>query len=113
MGYHSDRGKMCIRVFGLNERDQLITARKTAKERAMFLLSNFRKTFKNLGDPGQSSQEVWKKIISYLDELIMIWEGGEPYTMAARDVLKSQKFSLEWLYQKRQEFQNILSNEQL
>lgn len=111
MGHHSDRGEMCIRVFGLNDRDQLIAARKTATERAMFLLDNFRKTFKNLGDPGQSSQEVWKKIISYLDELIMIWEGREPYTMAAREVLKSQKFSLEWLYQKRQEFQNILSKE--
>jgi hypothetical protein len=110
MGFHSDRGKMCIHIFGLNSREQLTTARKTIQESVEFKIINFQRTFAKLvaGDK-VDTVAVYKNLIFCCDQLISIWQGEEAYTMSARVMLKEKNFSLKWLSQKRQEFQVILS----
>jgi hypothetical protein len=110
MGFRSDRGKMCINIFGLNSREQLTTARRTTQESVNFKITNLQKTFMKLvaGD-GIDSAAVYKNLISCCDQLISIWHGEEAYTMSAQTILREKKFSLEWLYQKRQDFQELLS----
>ena len=109
MGFKSDRGDMCIKIFGLNVRDQLVTDRKTAQRSAKSLLSDLRDAAMQRVDPTQNELDVLNKLVIILNELIGIWNGQEPYTMAATAVLRNKGFSREWFEQKRQEYQELLS----
>ncbi len=68
----TERGRMCIEIFGLNQRDQLIEERRRATREAILLLQQLAK-----GDDPKIFEEV-KSIV----------QGKRSYTMASLSVLK-------------------------
>ena len=109
MGAKSDRGTMCIKIFGLNVRDQLVMDRKTAQRNVKSLLADLRDAAMQRVDPTQNELDVLSKLVMILNELIGIWNGQEPYTMSATAVLREKGFSLEWFEKKRKEYQEVIS----
>jgi len=105
----SDRGKMCIKIFGLNERDQLITTRKHIRNHVEFLIVQMEKSLSRLADPQKSRQEALAEIISFCDKLVNIWEGKEACTTTALKTLKEKGFSLEWLKENKKLFEELLA----
>ncbi|MEM9217657.1 MAG: hypothetical protein AAGD25_25365 [Cyanobacteria bacterium P01_F01_bin.150] len=90
-------------------RTQLVDARKDKCEAVKYRIVKFQNLFKDLSEPEKPKKETWKNLLSCIDDFIDLWHGQEAYTMAARDTLRQEKYSLEWLQQTRQECQEILS----
>ncbi len=67
----SERGRMCIEIFGLNLRDQLVEERKRAIREAILLLMQLEK---------ENDSKT-------LEEIKAIMQGKRSYTMASRSVL--------------------------
>ena len=86
MGHHTDRGKMCIQIFGLNLRDQLMKDRQRACREVRSLLVELI----NSSDPNRRGE--------LLAELNDIRDGKRSYTMAARAVLAELKPIFEPLF---------------
>lgn len=103
----SDRGKMCIKILGLNQRDQLVMARKTTRDRAELLLTKLLDTARDLANPQRNITDVFNRLVAQIDELIGIWMGQEACTTAARQTFTSKGFSLEVLHQKRDEYERL------
>jgi hypothetical protein len=101
---------MCINIFRLNTREQLITSRRTTQDSVSYKITKLQTTFSELikGDTIDKAS-VYRKLILHCDQLINIWQGQEAYTMAAQNILKKNGFSLKWLCQTRQGFQEALS----
>jgi uncharacterized protein (TIGR02646 family) len=74
----TDRGKMCIQVFGLNLRDQLVTQRKIAYRESLRLQAELK---------SESKEERDKAI----QEIIAIKKGKEPYSIAQVETVKALK----------------------
>ena len=72
MVHKSDRGRMCIEVFGLNLRDQLLENRKRACDQTWYLLSRLLRP----GGDADAKQEI-----------LGIKAGSKPFTMAQLAVL--------------------------
>jgi 5-methylcytosine-specific restriction endonuclease McrA len=106
---NSDRGLMCIKIFNLNQRDQLKKARKGAIESTNNLLVEIGATHKELADPRRSQKDTYRILIEKYDQLIKIWEGKEAYTSASRSYLKEKGFTTEWLSKKYQTLQEDFS----
>jgi len=73
MGYRTERGKMCIEIFGLNLRDQLVEERRGACREVRSLLVDL------IYNPARRDEAA--------AELIAIREGKRSYTIAASAVL--------------------------
>ncbi len=79
MGYKTDRGKMCIQIFGLNLRDQLVKERqRTCREVRSLLVEMI-----NTHDSNQKNEVI--------AELKDILNGKHSYTMDARAALEELK----------------------
>jgi hypothetical protein len=74
----TDRGKMCIQIFGLNLRDQLVTQRKIAYRESLRLQAELK---------SESKEERDKAI----QEIIAIKKGKEPYSIAHVEAVKALK----------------------
>jgi uncharacterized protein (TIGR02646 family) len=74
----TDRGKMCIKVFGLNLRDQLVTQRKRAYREAMFLQARLKSSSK------KEQQEA-------IQEIIAIEQGKKSYSIAQTEAVEALK----------------------
>lgn len=74
----TDRGKMCVQVFGLNLRDQLVTQRKIAYRESLRLQAELK---------SESKEERDKAI----QEIIAIKKGKEPYSIAQVEAVKALK----------------------
>jgi uncharacterized protein (TIGR02646 family) len=68
----TERGRMCIEIFGLNQRDQLIEERKRAVDQAILLIQQLEK--------GNDS--------TTLEKIKAIQQGKRSYTMASLSVFK-------------------------
>jgi hypothetical protein len=68
----TERGRMCIEIFGLNQRDQLIEERKRAIDQAILLIQQL--------DKGNDS--------TTLEKIKAIQQGKRSYTMASLSVFK-------------------------
>ncbi len=79
----SDRGEMCIKVFGLNIRDQLVTERRSAMEAVKAKMSTAIHASAPAAD--QAARE-----------LAAMFEGAENYTLARRVQLNAAKRRLGW-----------------
>lgn len=76
LGPRTDRGKTCIDILGLNERDPLRDARKTAYRSAQALLVQY--LYSN-------DETAMKKCIEELCEIIV---GKTPHSIAGREAIK-------------------------
>jgi uncharacterized protein (TIGR02646 family) len=76
----TDRGKMCIDVFGLNHRDQLVKQRKKAYVESLRLQAQLKSESKEERDQA-------------IQEIIAIKKGKEPYSIAQIGAVKALK---EW-----------------
>ena len=103
----SDRGQMCIQIFGLNQRDQLVLGRKTAQSRVNDLLNKLRKTVGEISESQKTPTEIFNLLVEQVDELISIWAGKEACTVAARQTLTAHGYSLDILRQKRHQFETL------
>jgi uncharacterized protein (TIGR02646 family) len=74
----TDRGKMCIQVFGLNLRDQLVTERKRAYREALLLQAQLK------SDSTEEQQEA-------IQEIIAIKHGKKSYSIAQVAAVKALK----------------------
>jgi hypothetical protein len=74
----TDQGKMCIQVFGLNIRDQLVAQRKIAYRESLRLQAELK---------SESKEERDKAI----QEIIAIKKGKEPYSIAQTEAVKALK----------------------
>jgi hypothetical protein len=81
MAHLTSRGEMCIKVFGLNQREQLTEDRKRAYRDAQALITKF------LDSKDQSALEEWNKIK----------EGRRSYSMAANSALQECEARLQQL----------------
>ena len=88
MGYRTERGKICIEIFGLNLRDQLIEERRGACREVRSLLVDL------IYNPARRDEAA--------AELIAIREGKRSYTMAARAVLAELEPIFESLFDDHQ-----------
>jgi uncharacterized protein (TIGR02646 family) len=74
----TDRGKMCIQVFGLNLRDQLVAQRKRAYREALLLQAQLK------SDSTEEQQEA-------IQEIIAIKQGKKSYSIAQVEAIKALK----------------------
>ena len=74
----TERGEMCIQVFGLNYRDQLVSQRKKAYREALLLKAQLQSTSK------EEQQNA-------IDEIIAIKKGKEPYSIAQIEAVNALK----------------------
>lgn len=87
IGHLTERGKMCINVFGLNLRDQLVKDRKRAIDEVRALFS---KILFNSPDSEDAKEE-----------LIAIRKGRRSYTMAAQAVFDEIQSNIEPILEHR------------
>ena len=73
MGHRTERGRMCIEIFALNDRDQLVADRKRAIRDALWLVRRLR---------SEGDQEA-------VQELTDILAGKRTFSMAQRAVIKA------------------------
>ena len=88
MGYRTERGEICIEIFGLNLRDQLVEERRGACREVRSLLVDL------IYNPARRDEAA--------AELIAIREGKRSYTMAARAVLAELEPIFESLFDDHQ-----------
>jgi len=103
------RGRMCIKLFKLNERDQLVDERR--KQMLIvekILIPDFENAFKGLAKPNLEKQ-AYQMIINFYEQLISIFEGKQPYTLASLSTLQKNSFTIEWLLEKREDYKECLS----
>jgi hypothetical protein len=105
----SARGEMCLKIFKLNERDQLAQERRTQQRSTQLLIIELQNAFKDLGNPKNSEKQTYKTLINCCQKLTDIFEGKHSYTMASVCVLRENGFSIEWFQKKCEIFQNLLS----
>jgi predicted metal-binding protein len=74
----TDRGKMCIQVFGLNHRDQLVSQRKRAYREALLLKGQLQSSSKD------EQQEA-------IQEIIAIKQGKKSYSIAQAEAVAALK----------------------
>lgn len=79
----TDRGKMCIQVFGLNLRDQLVAERKRAYREALLLQAQLK------SDSIEEQQEA-------IQEIIVIKHGKKSYSIAQVEAVETLK---KWYFQ--------------
>ncbi|HLC17233.1 MAG TPA: hypothetical protein VJL89_13510 [Thermodesulfovibrionia bacterium] len=77
MGYFTERGKMCIEVFGLNIRDRLPEERKKVSEQVKF------KVIQLILNPAEKEQVI--------NDLARYKKGEHEYSAAARTALNEIK----------------------
>lgn len=105
----SPRGAMCIKLFRLNERDQLVNERKKIRIIANSMIIELREALQKIGDPIYSERQAYQEIIKCCEELISVFKGSQPYTAAYLSILRQKGFSIEWLQKRCEIFQNQLS----
>lgn len=105
----SHRGAMCIKIFKLNERDQLVSERKKIRRIANTMLTELHEALQKIGDPTYSDKNAYQEIINCYEELISVFKGGQPYTAVYLNILRQKGFSIEWLQKRCETFQNLLS----
>jgi hypothetical protein len=102
MGYNTERGRMCIEIFGLNKRDQLRMQRVSAINNIVAILVKMQEA---LIDPNKGLAIVLK----YVEELIDIMNGKEFCTMAAITKLEERGFSLKHLLDFKHQLEKALN----
>ncbi|MCY7331495.1 MAG: hypothetical protein LH649_02300 [Pseudanabaena sp. CAN_BIN31] len=105
----SVRGEMCLKIFKLNERGQLVQERRTQQRSTQLMIIELQNAFKELANPTNSEKQTYKTLIDCCQELIGIFEGKHSYTMASLCVLRKNGFSSEWLEKKSKMFHDLLS----
>lgn len=103
------RGAMCIKLFRLNERDQLADERKKIGIIANAMIIELYEAVKKIADPTYSERQAYQEIIKCYEELISVFKGSQPYTAAYLSILKQKGFSIEWFQKKCETFQELLS----
>ena len=105
----SHRGTMCIKLFRLNERDQLVDERKKIGRVTSTMLIELHEALQKMGDPIYSERQAYQEIIKCCEELISVFKGSQPYTVAYLSILRQKGFSIEWLQKRCEIFQDLLS----
>jgi hypothetical protein len=103
------RGAMCIQIFKLNEREQLVDGRKNIRRNSNAMIIEFQNAHTKLSDPTYLKKQAYQEIIEHYEELIGVFEGNKPYTIAYLSILQKQGFSIAWLQKQCQIFQDLLS----
>ncbi len=103
------RGAMCIQIFKLNEREQLVDGRKNIRRNSNAMIIEFQNAHTKLSDPTYLKKQAYQEIIEHYEELIGVFEGKKPYTIAYLSILQKQGFSIAWLQKQCQIFQDLLS----
>ncbi len=103
------RGAMCIQIFKLNEREQLVDGRKNIRRNSNAMIIEFQNAHTKLSDPTYIKKQAYQEIIEHYEELIGVFEGKKPYTIAYLSILQKQGFSIEWLQKQCQIFQDLLT----
>ena len=85
MGHRTDRGDMCIRVFGLNLRDQLVGDRRRVCREVESLFIDIIK------NPAERPQAI--------AELTAIAEGRRSFSMAGRAVIDELRPNFGFLFE--------------
>ena len=104
----SRRGKMCIKLFGLNAKDQLLDSRRKQKERIEFRLLKLATACQEIANPEKSQKEIFEAIVKECNFFIDIYQGKEAYTAAALSQL-NRKYSIQWFQDLRKTFEVLLS----
>jgi 5-methylcytosine-specific restriction endonuclease McrA len=104
----SRRGKMCIKLFGLNAKDQLLDSRRKQKERIEFRLLKLANACQEIANPEKSQKEIFEAIVKECNFFIDIYRGKEAYTAAALSQL-NRKYSMQWFQNLRKTFEDLLS----
>jgi hypothetical protein len=105
----SPRGAMCIKLFRLNERDQLVDERKKIRRITNTMFTELYEAIKKTGDPTYSDRQAYQEIIKCYEELISVFKGSQPYTAAYLSILRQKGFTIEWLQKRCKIFQDLLS----
>ncbi len=105
----SPRGTMCIKLFRLNERDQLVDERKKIRRITDMMITELYTALQKTGNPICSERLAYQEIIKCYEELISVFKGSQPYTAAYLSILRQKGFSIEWLQKKCEIFQDLLS----
>jgi hypothetical protein len=100
---------MCIQIFKLNEREQLVDGRKNIRRNSNAMIIEFQNAHTKLSDPTYIKKQAYQEIIEHYEELIGVFEGKKPYTIAYLSILQKQGFSIEWLQKQCQIFQDLLT----
>jgi len=104
------RGAMCIKLFRLNEREQLVDERKKIRRITNTMVTELYEALQKTGDPTYSERQAYQEIIKCYEELIGVFKGSQPYTAAYLSILRQKGFTIEWLQKKCEIFQDLLSN---
>jgi hypothetical protein len=103
------RGRMCIKLFKLNERDQLVDERKKIRRITNTMITELNEAMKKIADPTYPERQAYQEIIKCSEELISVFKGSQPYTAAYLSILRQKGFSIEWLQRRCETFQDLLS----
>ena len=105
----SHRGAMCIKLFRLNERDQLVDERKKIRRITNTMITELYEALQKTGDPIYSERQAYQEIIKCYEEFIYVFKGGQSYTAAYLSILRQKGFSIDWLQKRCEIFQDLLS----
>ena len=103
------RGAMCIKLFRLNEREQLVDERKKIRRITNTMITELYEALQKTGNPIYSERQSYQEIIKCYEELISVFKGSQAYTATYLSILRQKGFSIEWLQKKCEIFQDLLS----
>ena len=72
------------------------------------LIPDFENAFKGLAKPNLEKQ-AYQMIINFYEQLISIFKGKQPYTLASLSTLQKNGFTIEWLLEKHEHYKERLS----